>query len=263
MSRLLSCRNQVLVKRKYKNEEQQTESGVFVIADSSFRPALHADRIAEVVLVPPGLYYHKHSYSHYQYGGESMPWDCDMELQVGDTVVHTFMNRDDIVNIEVEDEPGELYRMMPYDDIYVARRGDEVIPLNGYCLCEEVEKESMSDVLEIILCDKEGDIEAPIDKTVGKIAYVGKPNRAYRGDGWERDLDGDMKVNVGDTVIKRRSDIHIRLEEDLHNKFFDSPVMYFIIQRKDIYGVKVRGTWEQIEKENIRPHNPGPFKDIL
>ena len=238
MSRLLSCRNQILIKRKYKNEDQQTESGVFVITDSTFRPALHADRIAEVVLVPPGLYYHKHSYSNYQYGGESMPWDCDLELEVGDTVVHTFMDRTDIVNIEVEDEPGELYRMMPYDDIYVARRGDRVIPLNGYCLCEEVKKESMSKVLDIIQFDKNDSMEEPIDRTVGKVAYVGKPNRAYRLDGTEEDYDGGIEVKVGDVIIKRRDDIHIRLEEDLHNKFFDSPVMYFIIQRKDIYGTK-------------------------
>jgi hypothetical protein len=168
-----------------------------------------------------------------------MPWDCDMELLPGDTVVHTFMDRGDIVNIEVEDEPGELYRMMPYDDIYVARRGDEIIPLNGYCLCEEVMKESMSEILDVVQYDKDDNLEEPIDKQVGKVAYVGKPNRAYRsGYSGERDLDGGADVEVGDVIVKRRDDIHIRLEEDLHNRFFDTPVMYFIIQRKDIMGIK-------------------------
>ena len=239
VGKLLSCRNQILVKRKYNNEEQRTEAGIWIITDTSFRPALHADRIGEVVKVPDGLWYHSLGYKNYSYGGESMPWDCEQELRPGDTVVHTFMDRDDIVNIEVEDEPGELYRMMPYDDIYVARRGDEVIPLNGYCLCEEVMKESMSEVLDIIQYDKNDNLEDPIDKQVGKVAYVGKANRAYRtGKSGERDLDGGADVEVGDVIIKRRGDIHIRLEEDLHNRFFDSPVMYFIIQRKDIMGVK-------------------------
>ena len=96
----------------------------------------------------------------------------------------------------------------------------------------------MSKVLDVVLYNKDDNIEDPIDKQVGKVAYVGKPNRAYRGDGVEYLWDDGVEVNVGDIIIKRRSDIHIRLEEDTHHKFFDSPVMYFIIQRKDIYGVK-------------------------
>jgi len=167
-----------------------------------------------------------------------MPWDCAMELKVGDIVVHTYMDREDIVNIEVDDEPGELYRLMPYDDIYVARRGDEIIPLNGYCLCEEVEKEGMSKTLDVVLYNKDDNIEDPVDKQIGKVAYVGEPNRAYRLDGYEKNYDEGVDVNVGDVIVKRRSDIHIRLEEDLHHRFFDNPVMYFIIQRKDIYGIK-------------------------
>ena len=232
IKKLLSCRNQILVKRKYKNEDHRTASGIYIITDVTFRPALHADRIGEVVMIPPGLFYHKRSYRDYPYGGEALPWDCDLELQVGDIVVHTFMNREDIVNIEVEDEPGELYRMMPYDDIYAARRGDEIIPLNGYSLCEEVKKEKPSKIIETVE-------EKDIDQTIGRVAHVGKPNRAYRvGDGTERDLDGGAVIEPGDIIIKRRGDIHIRLEEDLHNRFFDNPVMYFIIQRKDIMGVK-------------------------
>ncbi|GAF83900.1 unnamed protein product [marine sediment metagenome] len=217
-------------------------------------------------MIPPGLFYHGHDYRDYPHGGESMPWDCDLELEVGDTVVHTFMERADIVNIEVEDEPGELYRMIPYDDIYVAKRrvtnvdfdgqgwdhvnlwnwihapkryikGDNgeifrVIPLNGYSLCEEVKKEKPSKLIETVE-------EKDIDQRVGKVAYVGKPNRVYRvGGAGGLDLDGGAEIHPGDIIIKRRGDIHIRLEEDLHNRFFDTPVMYFIIQRKDIMGVK-------------------------
>jgi len=218
----------VLIKRKYKATDHRTASGIYIIGDTSFRPALHADRIGEVIKVPDTLFFHLKSYDTYPYGGESMPWDCDMELQPGDTVVHTFMERHDIVNIEVDDEPGELYRLMPYDDIYVARRGDKVIPLNGYCLCEEVEKEKFSSVLDLVH-------EDPVDKEARKPAYVGKPNRKYRESG----TDDGSEISPGDIIIKRRGDIHIRLEEDLHRRFFDSPVMYFIIQRRDIYAKKL------------------------
>ena len=72
------------------------------------------------------------------------------------------------------------------------------------------------------------------------MVYIGKPNRAYRvGGRGELDLDGGSGISPGDVIIKRRGDIHIRLEEDLHNRFFDNPVMYFIIQRKDIMGIRI------------------------
>lgn len=196
---------------------------------------MHADRMGEVIMVPDGLFYHSHTYAAYPHGNESMPWDCDMELQVGDIVVHTFFERNDIVNIEVEDEPGELYRLMPYDDIYVARRGDQVIPLNGYCLCEEIEKPPLSTIIDIVEAE-------PINTNVGKIAYVAKSNREYRNDytGIARDLDGNADISVGDIIIKHRGDIHIRLEEDLHTqKFFDTKVLYFICQRKDMMGIRL------------------------
>ena len=34
-------------------------------------------------MVPDELFYHTHTYARYPYGGESMPWDCEMELEVG------------------------------------------------------------------------------------------------------------------------------------------------------------------------------------
>ena len=234
MGKLVSSRNQVLIKRKYKNEDQKTEAGILVVADTSFRPALHADRIAEVILVPDSLYYHS---KEMNYGPEPMPWLCDLEIKPGDTVVHTFMERDDIVNIEVDDEPGELYRLMPYDDIYVARRGEEIIPLNGYNLCEEVDKPKISKLLDLVH-------EEPVDRMIGKVVHAAKPNREYRL--WNRatkrwygkDLDGEAMLSPGDIIIKRRGDIHIRLEEDIHARFFDSEVMYFIIQQKDIMAIR-------------------------
>ena len=223
---LLTCRNQVLVKRVYDNLNDTTPSGVIKAVDPSFRPNVHADRISEVVLVPEGLYYYPEMYPHKK-ATESIDWDTAMELKAGDIVWHTFMELSDTYNIEVRDSK-ELYKLLRYEDFYLAKRGDELIMLNGYCLCEEVLKDRINkfDVLE-----------REVDMSLGKIALLGNRNGAYRIRGGAKDLDGDDILKVGDIILKRRPDVHIRLEEDVHARFPLEKKMYFIIQRRDIFAV--------------------------
>lgn len=161
-----------------------------------------------------------------------MPWETNIELEIGDVVWHTFMEVDTMIDILVDDEPDELYKLIRYDDIYLAKRGDELIPLNGYCLCEEIKKEQSSNIEVISVVDDMTANPHGVDMTRGKIAYIGRPNKKYRIGLTEADLDGEDIIEVGDIIIKRRSDHHIRLEEDIHNKL---DKMYFIIQRKDMY----------------------------
>jgi len=234
-----------LLKQKYNNEEHRTESGIWAITDSTFRPEVHANRISTVAMVPDSLFYAPHNTP---YGAESMPWNTEMELKVGDEVWHTFMPLDSIHTIEVEDEPGVLYRLLRYDDIYLAKRhkhpqdkideaiffGKEhkvedfkIIMLNGYCLCEEILDEKIS-ALDVI--------DPEVNKKIGRIAVIGKANKSYYKRAGDVDLDGNAEVKVGDIIVKRREDHHIRLEESLHAKFpLGEKKMYFIIQRKDMY----------------------------
>ncbi len=223
---LLTCRNQILVKRVYDNLEDTTPSGVIKAVDPSFRPNIHADRISEVVLVPDSLYYYPDMYKH-KHATESIDWDTTMELRVGDIVWHTFMELADTYNIEVRDEDA-LYKLLRYEDFHFAQRGEELIMLNGYVLCEEVLKDRFND---FDVLDQE------VDMRLGKIALLGNRNRAYRIRGGAKDLDGDDILEVGDIILKRRSDIHIRLEEEVHARFPLERKMYFIIQRRDILAV--------------------------
>ena len=224
---LLTCRNQILVKRVFDNLEDTTPSGVIKAVDPSFRPNVHADRISEVVLVPEGLYFYPPMYKH-KHATESIDWDTDMELLPGDIVWHNFMELADTYNIEVRDEKA-LYKLLRYEDIYLAKRGEELIMLNGYCLCEEVLRDRLG---ELDVLDRD------IDKGIGKVVLLGKRNRSYRIRGGAKDLDGDDVLKVGDIIVKRRPDVHIRLEEDVHARFpLGEKKMYFIIQRRDIFAV--------------------------
>ena len=73
--------------------------------------------------------------------------------------------------------------------------------------------------------------DSKVDNRFGKVAYLAKPNREYR----QSTFTDEAEVSVGDVIIKRKPAIHILLESKDHARF-DGDKMYFIIQRRDIYG---------------------------
>jgi len=261
--KLISSRNQVLVKTLDKNEDSRTPSGIYKVGDTDFNPAKHANRISEVIMVPDTLYYGLTWHKVYPKASESMPWRTDMELQVGDIIWHDYMNSLNCAVIDVDDERDEQYKLLNYYDIYVAKRevdirnvsrkltgaginylwgchyieennrGYQIIPLNGYVLCEEVleERKSSMDVLE-----------KHVDQRFGRVAFMGKKNYGYRRERIrkppvEMDFDGDMDLTPGDIIVKKNPKIHIMLEDPVHCRF-NGDTLYFVIQRKDIYGKK-------------------------
>lgn len=205
--------NRVLVRTHYKATDAR-RGGIFLIApgDMDWRPAEHTNRISEVILPPERLSFNKRP--------DSMPWDTDMELQAGDIIWHDFMAARNCPVLQTAEESEEEYKLLSYYDVYLAKRDEKFIPLNGYVLCEEVPAEK-SDL----------EIHEKINKKLGKVAYIGKPNRSYKDSKQTDEAD----VKVGDIIVKRREDIHILLESRDHQQL-DKP--YFIIQRKDIYAVQ-------------------------
>jgi len=210
--------NRVLIRTAIRNEDRTTKGGVYYIAPSEtdWRPAEHTNRISEVVLPPKKL-----NFSNRPTDYDSMPWDADVEIKAGDIVWHDFMAVHNCPVILSDAQPDEEYKLVNYQDLYVVKRDEEIIPLNGYCLCEEVSEERLSDMQVT---------DSKVDKRFGKVAYLGKPNREYR----QSTFTDDAEVAVGDIIIKRKPDIHILLESEEHRQL---DKMYFIIQRKDIYGV--------------------------
>ena len=229
--------NQVLIRTAHRNEDKKTDSGIILIAgtETDWRPAEHTNRISEVVLVPEKLHFSHRSADH-----DSMPWDTDMQIQVGDMVWHDFLAVHNCPVVLSDNQPDEEYKMISYFDLYVVQRGDEVIPLNGFCLCEEVCEDRLSDMQVT---------EPKVDKRLGKVAYLGMPNRSYRYNrhSVNRAVQTDFYLNdpaptdeadvaVGDVFTKRRHDIHVMLESEDHTRF-DGDKLFFVTQRKDMYSV--------------------------
>ena len=123
---LLRNSNKVLVRIEEKNIEKKTDSGIYLISptDTDWNPAAHSDRYGVVYATPPSL-----RFDNTPYG---MSWETHMELMVGDEVWFDFMDSENCVVLDCDD--GNDYKLIEYENIYVARRDGELIPINGYCL---------------------------------------------------------------------------------------------------------------------------------
>jgi hypothetical protein len=152
-----------------------------------------------------------------------MSWECDVETLVGDIVFFHPLISKNCSEILVEDT---VYKVIPYEDIFVARRGGlqgEVICLNGNILMETILKPKLSNL----------DVSDPQeDKFKGIVRYNGSNNRSYITKG-----QVDMTVNIGDTVILDKKSYPFYLERSKYNSNFDGDKQFIVIQKRYILAV--------------------------
>ena len=229
--------NQVLCHAYYDNTDMKTKSGIIIgvnkeltynESDNPADDSAHAADFAEVSLrvykLPQKLYYNPEDKDN------SMPWETDMELEVGDLVWTNTIEALNAVTLVCEDE---LYKLVPYQDLIVARRyvKENSIPelwticLNGHVLCEQVHKESLSE-FDVTSADK-------IDPTKGKIAYYGSLNKSYI----REDLCDFVYLRKGDIVLFDRKVPPFLLERQKYASQFDSEKLYWVVQRSRIVAV--------------------------
>ena len=229
--KLVSGNNHILVRVK-SNEGRTTKAGVIVGFNADIQYAegsgSHMADMAEVhgtvIKVPDKLYYAKDD-------PYSMSWKTTMKLREGDEVWFNFIASSHSSGFDVD---GEMYLFIPYADCFVAKRGDEVIPLNGYVLLEEMKKEAVSEV--IVMADE-------TDMQRGKVRFVGEPNEEYRVDSFSDDIE----IQEGDVVQIRAGFTPYRLERQEY--FADFGEMLLVVQRRNIdfnYGKQICGS----EKDN-------------
>lgn len=222
--------NHVLVKMLHKAEDTKTHAGIQV----GFNPDdiyaegtdSHAANVAEVhgevVKLPEVLWFD-------EYG---MPWECEMELNVGDIVWFSALESRNAIELECE---GETYRSIPYADCFVAKREvwvdkwsvpqkkkTVIIPLNCYILCEPVYEDSVS-ALDVTSKDK-------IDKTRGIIRYIGEPVKRYL-----REQYTDIEdLREGDLVqFEPKTPLYL-MERLKETALFNDDKLYFIVQRRRV-----------------------------
>lgn len=194
-----------------------------------------AETCMRVYKVPQKLYFNPED-------GKSMDWETGQELQEGDLVWSNPIEALNAITLVCE---GKLYKLIPYQDIYVAKRhrwyssagilGDmdtvdtDIICLNGFVLCKEVHKESLS-YLDVTTEDK-------IDMTKGIVAYYGKPNARYRFP--EHSDFQDLQKD--DLILYDKKASPFLLERTSYaNKFSDNGELYYVVQRRYISAVLKR-----------------------
>ena len=184
-----------------------------------------------VYKIPKKLYYNK------QDPNNSMPWDCDMDIQVGDEVWFPPMEARSATALECE---GKYYKVIPYRDCIVVKRTFKYPPvntekyfggvdpyverimLNGYVLLEPIRLKNKSS----LAVSEEGEI----DMTRGIIRYVGKINREYLNDNYT-----DFKeLEVGDEILLSPNSPLWYLERKSYLSTFNNDKLYWVVQRRRI-----------------------------
>jgi len=235
---LLNMSNWILIELHDKNTERQTKGGLWATTettwDSSGMEGQNIDRIGKVAQLPKKLYYMDDE----SFGG-SMPWDTKVELKIDDEVLIKPAAMYNAARFLIDKKE---YRLIQYSEILCGKRKEEYIPINGYVFCELVDQEKINDY---DLLKKDTDNNYGIVKHIAKpVKYQAEEVKERRRLGYDTDAnsgfwsqnfrqnDDGVEIEVGDKIMVRRSDIHIRTEYEHHTRFFEE--MYFVIQRKDI-----------------------------
>jgi co-chaperonin GroES (HSP10) len=182
------------------------ETSVYI--DTSFEPEKFAVTSAKVIHPPQGL---------------SSVLNTDNEVQQGDTIFFHYL----CVGNAVRDGKyimynGKLYIIINYDSCYVAKRGNEIIMLNGYILVERINTELKKTDWGFIIPETKQSKNKCIE---AQVKYIGKPLKN------EHEI-----VRQGQNIlIKPMADVPI--EYKLF-KNFNGQQVYYRIKREFIYGIQ-------------------------
>lgn len=226
--------NHILVKPLSGNSEV---NGYYI--DTSYKPEFHTPVANEVIGVPKKLSFDLNPQHPY-----AMDWETELEVQVGDVA---YFRKLAVMKAQ---RMGE-YLLIPYSQCYCVKRGEQIIPINGYTLIEPVfeQQKLKSEVLvldcvaeyaEIVAKDISSQASFRNDlkpapkmqelKSQGIVRYIGKPNKRYMDDRWHDNID----VQVGDYVYLVDM-TYPKLEPELHTTIGN----YYCVQRRHIMGVQM------------------------
>lgn len=151
-------------------------------AGCEYNETAHIIRYGEVVL-PPERLLDKFTST---ISDQAMDWVTEMEIELKDRVYFGKMASANAVMIVVGDDN---YFLIPYSELILRVRGDEIYPLNGYALLEKKVTKTRIDGLVLEFGDKH-------DKRSGIVTHVGRPNGGYFA---VPSVDAD--IDVGDEVV--------------------------------------------------------------
>ncbi len=209
--------NHVLIKLSRKSDEVILKGGSKLYIDNTYEEEKHTPVTGTVIAHPGRLYYsNKTGNSH------SMPWLTDIEIQIDDYVIFYYMAAINCMGTldapagngkYFKDPDGGEYILITYDNIFVVRRGQEIIPVNGYLILEPIEDEDFKREVERF---KKVGIGLPQGYTrafskEGIVRFLGTPLREYR----DRDKHGNLRFTDEGIDIKHGMKIFVQKAADL------------------------------------------------
>jgi len=158
--------NHVLVKPE-PNDAIYLANNVKLFFDSRFEEYKAAPQVGEVIAVPDRL-----RFSHNLDYQNSLDIETTMELKVGDRIIFNYGAIPYARLNGMEFTQGIFVR---YDMVYIAMRGDEIIPVSGSVI---VEPEKETHKTSLIIPDA---FKGQPKSMVGKVVLAGEPHTAERG----------------------------------------------------------------------------------
>ena len=254
MKQTIKPLNNYLLIKPHLNTDEIKLGKIDLRIDTSFEREKHAPTYGEVVAVPNKLIFKQKNppsvgkpTPHFTMLApdmypESVSYDVDMEVEVGDTIYFHYLTKQDCESNSrvIKDDEGNTLYLVKYDNCFVVKRKDNIIPINGYVIAERISfKEKFSNLeLPEWLKNKES-------VKYARIKYVGKHVRGYRG---EHDIcELNIDVKEGDIVVyDKNSDIP--LQYSFHNNLEDDSE-YIRMQRRDMSAIIPKETFEKLYLE--------------
>lgn len=217
--------NYVLVRPLRKDNELVLSDKQTIFIDPSWEREKHAPSAGIVIKTPAGIYFNDKD------ANSTAEYETDQELLEGDTVVfHYLCFQTAIERRQCFTIDGEIYLLIKYDQIFLAKRGDNVIPINGWLIIEPDDED-----INIGTLIKPDQLLNRKSLTHGTIRFAGSMVRAYASV-YTKDKPFDTdEVSIGDHVTFSKED-SIPLQYELHQIIEKGKVLYRA-QRKDILTV--------------------------
>jgi hypothetical protein len=252
-SNLRLLNNNVAVEITHRNAEEMTNLGIVIVQDvnaftvnsvenaENYDVSQHLDRFGTVAKIPDKLNFVKKG-KQSNLDANKCEWGTEIEIQVGDLVWADYYNLSMCPIFKIEDKE---YWIIGYQCLIVAKRNvgkfkedgmfyfyEESIPLNGYCLFEQINEGLQSKFLKL---------DEKINKQKGIVRYTGSLNKEYYSKkrvgisvGYPSD---DIDIKPGDEVIFRNETERL-LENPQHRHFEDCNLRYE--QRWGLQGVIIK-----------------------
>jgi co-chaperonin GroES (HSP10) len=231
LSKMVAMTNVIVVKPELLGvNEKKLENGIKLYLETSYSPEIWINVWGKVIKNPLSLFYH---FPH----ENSLGWKTDIETKEGDYVLYNFVSAAQALGklynpLHESDDSRwffceeELYLFLRYDDIFLAKREDEIVMMNGFIMVEALDEEEVkSSIIKI-----PDHIRKKRSMLYGKVTNIGSRINEYYG-----------YENYGDTFDVKKGDVicfekffNIELEVDAIRKL-DKP--YYRIHRKNIMAI--------------------------